>query len=413
MGHSGPPVDSQPWGRAPKTREHTSRAGGIPTGRGGRAPPFLKRGPEGPVRHQSRRGDLPGREEVWVGFQQLRSAAFHLPHSTTGLPWPTDRRANVRWSKSDWGGSRLSIYRNSPISPGQLVNSTPHHPYKVGYLHAACPNPRPSTAILALPWPPRCLAIRARPTPIPARLSPRRLASPHLTWPTGQFPSPARTHATLRGHRTPACLAPRRERRPVSRPRPTGAPAQRGRPSCVQTFCGPKVIRGGRPPAHRVLATVSRGQLVNGLCRARGPGRPPCLDPARVKSTRCRIHSVLGWVSPAKSNGQLANEVGRKRRREGPLAHGRESHPRGPLQPPGAAGPQQGYLTAYTTRLVTSVVCRGFIPARGDIAIRQPAPRGFSLGAVASLLRCMARRPIRIQLRRAGQHRRVPARILT
>lgn len=107
MGHSGPPVDSQPWGRAPKTREHTSRAGGIPTGRGGRAPPFLKRGPEGPVRHQSRRGDLPGREEVWVGFQQLRSAAFHLPHSTTGLPWPTGRRANVRWSKSDWGGSRL------------------------------------------------------------------------------------------------------------------------------------------------------------------------------------------------------------------------------------------------------------------------------------------------------------------
>lgn len=108
------------------------------------------------------------------------------------------------------------------------------------------------------------------PPPIPARLSPRRLASPHLPWPTGQVPSPARTHATLRGHRTPACLAPRRERRPVSRPRPTGAPAQRGRPSCVQTFCGPKVIRGGRPPAHRVLATVSRGQLVNGpLSRTR------------------------------------------------------------------------------------------------------------------------------------------------
>ncbi|KAH2669557.1 hypothetical protein KXV51_007410 [Aspergillus fumigatus] len=84
-----------------------------------------------------------------------------------------------------------------------------------------------------------------------------------------------------------------------------------------------------------------------------------------------------------------------------------------PLQAPGAAGPQQGYLTAYTTRLVTSVVCRGFIPARGDIAIRQPAPGGFSPGAVASLLRYMARRPIRIQLRRAGLHRRVPARILT
>ncbi|KAJ5465358.1 hypothetical protein N7458_001044 [Penicillium daleae] len=88
-----------------------------------------------------------------------------------------------------------------------------------------------------------------------------------------------------------------------------------------------------------------------------------------------------------------------------------------PLQAPGAAGAldgeQQGYLTAYTTRLVTSVVCRGSIPARGDITIRQPAPGGFSPGAVASLLRCVARRPIRIQLRRAGQNRRVPARILT
>ncbi|KAH1442975.1 hypothetical protein KXV58_003651 [Aspergillus fumigatus] len=69
-----------------------------------------------------------------------------------------------------------------------------------------------------------------------------------------------------------------------------------------------------------------------------------------------------------------------------------------PLQAPGAAGPVDG---------------RGFIPARGDIAIRQPAPGGFSPGAVASLLRYMARRPIRIQLRRAGLHRRVPARILT
>ncbi|KAH1539749.1 hypothetical protein KXX57_007097, partial [Aspergillus fumigatus] len=84
-----------------------------------------------------------------------------------------------------------------------------------------------------------------------------------------------------------------------------------------------------------------------------------------------------------------------------------------PALPGPLMGGQQGYLTAYTTRLVTSVVCRGFIPARGDIAIRQPAPGGFSPGAVASLLRYMARRPIRIQLRRAGLHRRVPARILT
>ncbi|KAH2643972.1 hypothetical protein KXV32_005866, partial [Aspergillus fumigatus] len=47
-----------------------------------------------------------------------------------------------------------------------------------------------------------------------------------------------------------------------------------------------------------------------------------------------------------------------------------------PALPGPLMGGQQGYLTAYTTRLVTSVVCRGFIPARGDIAIggrRQPA----------------------------------------
>ncbi|KMU82180.1 senescence-associated protein [Coccidioides immitis H538.4] len=66
------------------------------------------------------------------------------------------------------------------------------------------------------------------------------------------------------------------------------------------------------------------------------------------------------------------------------------------------------YLTAYTTRLVISVVCRGSIPARGDIAIRQLAPESLFPGAVADLLRFRARRPIRIQLQRAGQHRRVP-----
>lgn len=140
MGHSGPPVDSQPWGRAPKTREHTSRAGGIPTGRGGRAPLFLKRGPEGPVRHQSRRGDLPGREEVWVGFQQLRSAAFHLPHSTTGLPWPTDRRANVRWSKSDWGES-FSMWWSV---------RRPLFPYKVGHPHMPLPGLQGDLGILSI-----------------------------------------------------------------------------------------------------------------------------------------------------------------------------------------------------------------------------------------------------------------------
>ncbi|PWY63306.1 hypothetical protein BO94DRAFT_480491, partial [Aspergillus sclerotioniger CBS 115572] len=72
---------------------------------GGRLPPFLKRGPaKGPVRHQSQRGNLPGREEVWTGFRQLRSAAFHLPHRTTGPAWPCRMRANAPVSEShSWG----------------------------------------------------------------------------------------------------------------------------------------------------------------------------------------------------------------------------------------------------------------------------------------------------------------------
>ncbi|OJJ95360.1 hypothetical protein ASPACDRAFT_47707, partial [Aspergillus aculeatus ATCC 16872] len=89
--------------------------------------------------------------------------------------------------------------------------------------------------------------------------------------------------------------------------------------------------------------------------------------------------------------------------------------PGGPSNRPALPGLlQQGYLTAYTTRLVTSVVCRGFIPARGDIAIRQPATGGFSPGAVASLLRCMARRPIpdRYYSRGEPQHGRLRMRML-
>lgn len=104
----------------------------------------------------------------------------------------------------------------------------------------------------------------------PSRPVSPRGASHHPISP-GQLVNSLRQHARNSPRAPDACLpGPRRERRPVSRPRPTGAPAPCGRPSCVQTFCGPKVIRGGRPPAHRVLATVSRGQLVNGpLSRTR------------------------------------------------------------------------------------------------------------------------------------------------
>ncbi|GFN21435.1 Myb-like DNA-binding domain family protein [Aspergillus tubingensis] len=156
------------------------------------------------------------------------------------------------------------------MSLGQLVNSNAHTKW------AGRPTPRTPHAA-------RCThaAIRSHPRSIPGHpgrlaaspsaraLPPSRPVSPrgasHHPISPGQLVNSLRQHARNSPRAPDACLpGPRRERRPVGRPRPTGAPAPCGRPSCVQTFCGPKVIRGGRPPAHRVLATVSRGQLVNG-----------------------------------------------------------------------------------------------------------------------------------------------------
>ncbi|KAH1334233.1 hypothetical protein KXX14_000298, partial [Aspergillus fumigatus] len=145
---------------------------------------------------------------------------------------------------------------------------------------------------------------------------------------------------------------------------------------------------------------------------ARLPGpQPPSTDSPQPGPSRAPPAALLLHIPTDLARPIIVRAKGTGRHRCPPASP--EKGVWAPLQAPGAAGPQQGYLTAYTTRLVTSVVCRGFIPARGDIAIRQPAPGGFSPGAVASLLRYMARRPIRIQLRRAGLHRRVPARILT
>ncbi|GCB24317.1 hypothetical protein AAWM_07202 [Aspergillus awamori] len=145
--------------------------------------------PRGPLRYHTLRRDA-------------RCARFRKPHSAA-------RGANthscVPFHSSAHPPVTPSIYRNSPISPGQLVNSTPHHPYKVGYLHAACPNPRPSTAILALPWPPRCLAIRARPTPHPGPSLPAapRITPSHLANWSIPFAS---THARNSPRAPDACL---------------------------------------------------------------------------------------------------------------------------------------------------------------------------------------------------------------
>ncbi|PWY61586.1 hypothetical protein BO83DRAFT_442466 [Aspergillus eucalypticola CBS 122712] len=163
------------------------------------------------------------------------------------------------------------------MSLGQLVSSNAHTKW------AGRPTTRTPQSAAIHGHPGRLAASPSARAPYPPSrpVSPRG-ASHHPISP-GQLVNSLRQHARNSPRAPDACLpGPRRERRPVSRPRPTGAPAPCGRPSCVQTFCGPKVIRGGRPPAHRVLATVSRGQLVNGPWTRTRAGRPPCLDAVRA-----------------------------------------------------------------------------------------------------------------------------------
>ncbi|BCR98597.1 uncharacterized protein AKAW2_40285S [Aspergillus luchuensis] len=96
------------------------------------------------------------------------------------------------------------------MSLGQLVNSDAHTkwagrpPARRNPQSAAIP--RPFHGHPGPSWPPRCLAIRARPPPHPGPSLPAapRITPSHLANWSIPFAS---THATRRGHRTPACLA--------------------------------------------------------------------------------------------------------------------------------------------------------------------------------------------------------------
>ncbi|KAH2364027.1 hypothetical protein KXV62_007315, partial [Aspergillus fumigatus] len=185
---------------------------------------------------------------------------------------------------------------------------------------------------------------------------------------------------------------------------PTGPPAPLNRLPSTGTLAR---AAGGPSPTH-----THRPRPAHHRARKRSRVRTSFRGEAHLRRQTARrpcghVPQPTGHCPSSPGGGGATGAPPRLRRKVSGPPSKRPALP-GPLM-----GGQQGYLTAYTTRLVTSVVCRGFIPARGDIAIRQPAPGGFSPGAVASLLRYMARRPIRIQLRRAGLHRRVPARILT
>ncbi|KAI9923362.1 hypothetical protein MW887_010473 [Aspergillus wentii] len=333
--------------------------------------------------------------------------------------------------------------------------------------HARAPNPsRPHPHLDK----PTHRALPPRPSPPTNWRTPRttttapRWAPPPPSSPgagAGAAPGASPEHTTG-GRERPVCLRPRARQRAPRSPGPGEGEIQSARPgrrprvrlphavrSCPAAGSLQRSARGGHhPPARRAEPTPPRLAVPSvflshrssdpnwaAIVRANVPGSesdsggsPLCMRRSAAlshpsptanwptllptRSVEIRLSAQVPPPSPSRPTGQSPWSW----KRASALAHPFR-FPRTPLQAPGAAGPvdgeQQGYLTAYTTRLVTSVVCRGFIPARGDIAIRQPAPQGFSKGAVASLLRFLARRPIRIQLRRAGQHRRVPARILT
>ncbi|GCB24318.1 hypothetical protein AAWM_07203 [Aspergillus awamori] len=268
---------------------------------------------------------------------------------------------------------------------GQL-HATP--PIQSGYLHAACPNPRHPRPSWRSPGRLAASPSARVPPPIPARLS--RGASHHPISP-GQLVNSLRQHARTQ-------LSAGTGRLPAWPPAVSAGRDSWGTPT------------GPPRPGDRLARPTGQWPFV----AHEGPDGLLALIPLESSQRDAEsIPSSVGFLRRSRMANWRMKLVEREGGRDPWLTAG-SPIPEAPSNRPALPDlSQQGYLTAYTTRLVTSVVCRGFIPARGDIAIRQPAPRGFSLGAVASLLRCMARRPIRIQLRRAGQHRRVPARILT
>ncbi|KAJ5171609.1 hypothetical protein N7492_004202 [Penicillium capsulatum] len=303
------------------------------------------------------------------------------------------------------------------------------------------------------------------PTPVGmpgTQCAPASMPAPNGPLRTGESPSADPPRASLPRVPPAPPPAPGRPAPPPPVPPPWPAANWRPRAALQRPAVTPSPTRRPRPPAHAPIAAPPTGRPPRPCRGAAGPaprpgdpGRPPCaaerplprapraphppgrprrgvsaslstqtLRPRLESDTPCIHESAQKWLA----GNELTMGVGPRDGRGHVRAHRMSARPRprrgldsaparataargpagtAPLQAPGAAGAldgeQQGYLTAYTTRLVTSVVCRGSIPARGDIAIRQPAPGGFSPGAVASLLRCVARRPIRIQLRRAGR----------
>ncbi|GAQ08624.1 hypothetical protein ALT_5945 [Aspergillus lentulus] len=348
-------------------------------------------------------------------------ANWSLPGRARARPLSTPASVSVCLYKApaNWPPSRARPHPD-PSTPGSgPPRGASHRANSASQLATALPH----RALTGAPPPPSPSPSPSSPRPPPPRHPRARTpAGPRRRRPPGPYNGArARLSARYEGARAgptpldldldpalaaclPACL-------PARAP-PTALllhiPTDPDRPAIVRANVpGSESRSGGRPTCagspRASRAAMCPGQLATALRHQAAARAGPCCRSGRARGHLGRPTGVGPWRWRSEGTG---------RRRSPRVSPEKGVWP--PSKRPALPDPlQQGYLTAYTTRLVTSVVCRGFIPARGDIAIRQPAPGGFSPGAVASLLRCMARRPIRIQLRRAGLHRRVPARILT
>ncbi|GAQ08609.1 hypothetical protein ALT_5930 [Aspergillus lentulus] len=340
----------------------------------------------------------------WSLPGRARARPLSTPASVSGpANWPPSRaRPHPDPSTPGSGPPRGASHRANSAS--QLATALPHRAL-TGAPPPPSPSPSPSSPRPPPPRHPRArtpAGPRRRRPPGPYNGARARLSARYEGARAGPTPLDLDLDPALAAC-LPACLPAARA---SDGPSPTHT--HRPRPARNRACKRSRVRKSFRGEAHLRWqpARLPRGHV------PRPTGHRPSSPGGGARGSLLPVRARARPSRPA--NWRRSMEVEVRGNRSSPVPP-RVSGERclAPLQAPGAAGPQQGYLTAYTTRLVTSVVCRGFIPARGDIAIRQPAPGGFSPGAVASLLRCMARRPIRIQLRRAGLHRRVPARILT
>ncbi|KAL2813204.1 hypothetical protein BDW59DRAFT_167587 [Aspergillus cavernicola] len=144
--------------------------------------------------------------------------------------------------------------------------------------------------------------------------------------------------------------------------------------------------RGGDPRAAAAPGMVLPGRLI---CRGRCP-RDQLANWYQPVAVTKSTANYPGWCLPG-TYCVGVDGPGTKPQRHSPVTPSNSANwhqlsiqhpaPSKHVALPGLLmGMQQGYLTAYTTRLVTSVVCGGFVPAPGDIAIRHPAPRALLPG---------------------------------